>query len=46
MTVESDEEQGVFRARSTTVPGVYTEARALVEARLPDPRCARPAARC
>ncbi|MEU8705814.1 FAD/NAD(P)-binding protein [Streptomyces sp. NPDC048565] len=37
MTVESDEEQGVFRARSTTVPGAYTEARALVEARLPDP---------
>ncbi|MEV7485655.1 FAD/NAD(P)-binding protein [[Kitasatospora] papulosa] len=37
MTVETDEEQGVFRARGTTVPGAYTEARALVEARLPDP---------
>ncbi|MFC9946877.1 FAD/NAD(P)-binding protein [Streptomyces pratensis] len=37
MTVESDEERGVFRARSATVPGAYTEARALVEARLPDP---------
>ncbi|MFI8006730.1 FAD/NAD(P)-binding protein [Streptomyces sp. NPDC086010] len=36
-TVETDEEQGVFRARSATVPGAYTEARALVEARLPDP---------
>ncbi|MFE9727058.1 FAD/NAD(P)-binding protein [Streptomyces sp. NPDC005794] len=36
MTVESDEEQGVFRARSVTVPGASTEARALVEARLPD----------
>ncbi|MGW0790859.1 FAD/NAD(P)-binding protein [Streptomyces sp. NPDC002911] len=37
MTVEADEEQGVFRARSATVPGAHTEARALVEARLPDP---------
>ncbi|MER5554298.1 FAD/NAD(P)-binding protein [Streptomyces sp. NPDC002793] len=37
MTVETDEAQGVFRARSTTVPGAHTEARALVEARLPDP---------
>ncbi|MFF2730379.1 FAD/NAD(P)-binding protein [Streptomyces sp. NPDC058008] len=37
MTVETDEERGVFRARSATVPGAYTEARALVEARLPDP---------
>ncbi|MGW8983927.1 FAD/NAD(P)-binding protein [Streptomyces parvus] len=37
LTVESDEEQGLFRARSATVPGAYTEARALVEARLPDP---------
>ncbi|MDF6021980.1 FAD/NAD(P)-binding protein [Streptomyces sp. JH34] len=37
MTVEADEEHGVFRARSATLPGAYTEARALVEARLPDP---------
>ncbi|MCQ1581040.1 FAD/NAD(P)-binding protein [Streptomyces parvus] len=37
LTVETDEEQGLFRARSATVPGVHTEARALVEARLPDP---------
>ncbi len=37
LTVEPDEEQGLFRARSATVPGVRTEARALVEARLPDP---------
>ncbi|MFC8229506.1 FAD/NAD(P)-binding protein [Streptomyces sp. NPDC057287] len=37
MTVEADEEHGVFRARGTTVPGASTEARALVEARLPDP---------
>ncbi|KPC78686.1 MULTISPECIES: FAD/NAD(P)-binding protein [Streptomyces] len=37
MTVEADEEQGVFRARSATVPGARTEARALVEARLPGP---------
>ncbi|MBL1289126.1 FAD/NAD(P)-binding protein [Streptomyces sp. For3] len=41
MTVESDEEHGVFRARSTSVPGAYTEARALVEARLPDPSLRR-----
>ncbi|MEU1089165.1 FAD/NAD(P)-binding protein [Streptomyces sp. NPDC005892] len=37
MTVENDEEQGVFRAASPTVPGARTEARALVEARLPSP---------
>ncbi|MFF8556070.1 FAD/NAD(P)-binding protein [Streptomyces sp. NPDC015501] len=37
LTVETDEERGLFRARSTTVPGASTEARALVEARLPDP---------
>ncbi|MFD4595239.1 FAD/NAD(P)-binding protein [Streptomyces rubiginosohelvolus] len=37
LTVESDEEQGLFRARSATIPGARTEARALVEARLPDP---------
>ncbi|MEV7400533.1 FAD/NAD(P)-binding protein [Streptomyces sp. NPDC091267] len=37
MTVEADERQGVFRAGSATVPGRRIEARALVEARLPDP---------
>lgn len=37
MTVEVDERQGVFRAGSATVPGEVVEARALVEARLPDP---------
>ncbi|GGS20455.1 MULTISPECIES: FAD/NAD(P)-binding protein [Streptomyces] len=37
LTVESDEEKGLFRARSATVPGARTEARALVEARLPAP---------
>ncbi|MFD7861280.1 FAD/NAD(P)-binding protein [Streptomyces sp. NPDC059783] len=36
-TVETDEEKGLFRALGTTVPGERTEARALVEARLPDP---------
>lgn len=36
-TVEADEERGVFRAHSVSVPGEWTEARALVEARLPDP---------
>ncbi|MEV0577901.1 FAD/NAD(P)-binding protein [Streptomyces sp. NPDC050392] len=36
-TVETDEERGVFRASAATVPGERTEARALVEARLPDP---------
>ncbi|MER7809205.1 FAD/NAD(P)-binding protein [Streptomyces sp900116325] len=36
-TVEADEERGVFRAGSDTVPGEWVEARALVEARLPDP---------
>ncbi|MFJ2416763.1 FAD/NAD(P)-binding protein [Streptomyces brevispora] len=36
-TVETDERQGVFRAGSATVPGERIEARALVEARLPDP---------
>ncbi|MEU2246153.1 FAD/NAD(P)-binding protein [Streptomyces sp. NPDC019224] len=35
--VEADEERGVFRATSVTVPGERVEARALVEARLPDP---------
>ncbi|WP_327333358.1 FAD/NAD(P)-binding protein [Streptomyces anulatus] len=37
LTVETDEEQGLYRARSATVPSASTEARALVEARLPDP---------
>ncbi|NEA08597.1 FAD/NAD(P)-binding protein, partial [Streptomyces sp. SID10692] len=37
LMVEADEERGLFRARSATVPGAVTEARALVEARLPDP---------
>ncbi|MGW1129616.1 FAD/NAD(P)-binding protein [Streptomyces sp. NPDC002526] len=36
-TVEADEERGVFRAASATVPGARVEARALVEARLPAP---------
>ncbi|MFE3827570.1 FAD/NAD(P)-binding protein [Streptomyces sp. NPDC059092] len=36
-TVEADERQGLFRAGSASVPGEYVEARALVEARLPDP---------
>ncbi|MEV7671582.1 FAD/NAD(P)-binding protein [Streptomyces sp. NPDC088752] len=35
--VETDEERGLFRASSEAVPGEWTEARALVEARLPDP---------
>ncbi|MVO89581.1 adenylate cyclase [Streptomyces sp. p1417] len=39
MTVEAD--AGVFRARSATVPGAWVEARALVEARLPQPTLAR-----
>ncbi|WP_328909335.1 FAD/NAD(P)-binding protein [Streptomyces sp. NBC_00234] len=37
VTVGTDEERGVFRAGSATVPGERIEARALVEARLPDP---------
>ncbi|NUV42059.1 FAD/NAD(P)-binding domain-containing protein [Streptomyces sp. CAI-24] len=37
VTVTADEERGLFRATSPTVPGAHTEARALVEARLPDP---------
>ncbi|MFB7517015.1 FAD/NAD(P)-binding protein [Streptomyces sp. NPDC056144] len=36
VTVEADETRGVFRAASAAVPGEWTEARALVEARLPD----------
>ncbi|MEW1723778.1 FAD/NAD(P)-binding protein [Streptomyces sp. NPDC093109] len=39
--IEADEERGVFRATSPAVPGEYVEARALVEARLPDPSPAR-----
>lgn len=41
MTVEADERRGVFRAGSAAVPGEYVEARALAEARLPDPSPAR-----
>ncbi|MFJ9888622.1 FAD/NAD(P)-binding protein [Streptomyces sp. NPDC091287] len=37
LTVETDEEHGLFRATGASVPGAHTEARALVEARLPDP---------
>ena len=37
MTVETDPERGVFRAGGATVPGSHVEARALVEARLPEP---------
>ncbi|MFE5731406.1 FAD/NAD(P)-binding protein [Streptomyces sp. NPDC056528] len=37
ISVETDEEHGLFRASSEAVPGEWTEARALVEARLPDP---------
>ncbi|MDQ0797202.1 FAD/NAD(P)-binding domain-containing protein [Streptomyces sp. B1I3] len=37
ITVEADEERGLFRAGSATVPGDHVTARALVEARLPDP---------
>ncbi|MEU9862340.1 FAD/NAD(P)-binding protein [Streptomyces sp. NPDC047971] len=41
LTVLTDEERGVFRAHSTSVPGRWTEARALVEARLPGPTLER-----
>ncbi|GAA2808650.1 FAD/NAD(P)-binding protein [Streptomyces showdoensis] len=41
VTVTTDEERGVFRASSTSLPGEWTEARALVEARLPDPTLER-----
>ncbi len=34
---EADPARGVFRARGTSVPGLVVEARALVEARLPEP---------
>ncbi|MFC3577352.1 FAD/NAD(P)-binding protein [Streptomyces yaanensis] len=39
MTVTA--EDGVFRATSATVPGAHVEARALVEARLPNPTVER-----
>ncbi|KUN00851.1 adenylate cyclase [Streptomyces yokosukanensis] len=39
MTVSA--ENGVFRAASPTVPGFFVEARALVEARLPEPTLGR-----
>lgn len=37
MTVTADERRGVFRAGGASVPGEWIEARALVEARLPEP---------
>ncbi|MFF0485563.1 FAD/NAD(P)-binding protein [Streptomyces sp. NPDC004435] len=37
LTVTADERHGVFRGSSPAVPGAVTEARALVEARLPAP---------
>ncbi|MFD3910181.1 FAD/NAD(P)-binding protein [Streptomyces sp. NPDC058603] len=37
MSIEADGRRGIFRAGSAVVPGEYVEARALVEARLPDP---------
>ncbi|MFI0775971.1 FAD/NAD(P)-binding protein [Streptomyces sp. NPDC021212] len=36
-TVSADPERGVFRAGGASVPGSQVEARALVEARLPEP---------
>ncbi|MFJ9418142.1 FAD/NAD(P)-binding protein [Streptomyces sp. NPDC101227] len=39
-TVTADERRGVFRARGASVPGAALEARALVEARLPEPAVA------
>ncbi|MFI9310233.1 FAD/NAD(P)-binding protein [Streptomyces triculaminicus] len=39
--VEADPVRGVFRAHSPSVPGRTVEARALVEARLPEPSVAR-----
>ncbi|WP_063734042.1 FAD/NAD(P)-binding protein [Streptomyces sp. RTd22] len=41
MTVETDPERGVFRAGGASAPGSQVEARALVEARLPEPTVAR-----
>ncbi|MBF6050349.1 hypothetical protein GO002_00245 [Streptomyces eurocidicus] len=43
MTVTADHERGLFRAHSASVPGRYTEAAALVEARLPAPTVDRSA---
>ncbi|UQI44323.1 FAD/NAD(P)-binding protein [Streptomyces sp. HU2014] len=43
LTVTADHERGLFRAHSTAVPGRYTEATALVEARLPAPTVDRSA---
>ncbi|MFI9052684.1 FAD/NAD(P)-binding protein [Streptomyces sp. NPDC053427] len=40
-TVTADARRGVFRAESAAVPGESLEARALVEARLPEPTVAR-----
>ncbi|MFJ4921438.1 FAD/NAD(P)-binding protein [Streptomyces sp. NPDC088725] len=40
-TVEADERNGIFRAGGAGVPGEHVEARALVEARLPDASPAR-----
>ncbi|MFF4955201.1 FAD/NAD(P)-binding protein [Streptomyces chattanoogensis] len=40
LTVTADERRGLFRAESATVPGEPVEARALVEARLPEPTVA------
>ncbi|WP_053802475.1 FAD/NAD(P)-binding protein [Streptomyces rimosus] len=40
LTVTADAERGVFRARGSNAPGVLAEARALVEARLPEPTVA------
>lgn len=39
-TVTADPERGVFRAGGDSVPGAFVEARALVEARLPEPTVA------
>ncbi|WP_405809248.1 FAD/NAD(P)-binding protein [Streptomyces sp. NBC_00210] len=41
VTVEADERRGIFRAGSASVPGEWIEARALVEARLPEPSLER-----
>ncbi|WP_327322670.1 FAD/NAD(P)-binding protein [Streptomyces sp. NBC_01210] len=41
ITVEADEERAVFRAGGAGVPGEWIEARALVEARLPEPSLER-----
>ncbi|KPC61983.1 FAD/NAD(P)-binding protein [Streptomyces chattanoogensis] len=40
LTVTADERRGLFRAESATVPREPVEARALVEARLPEPTVA------